>query len=91
MSKIYPCCIANAAGCACSCGMSDADVLRRELKIAHRLLREAREYIAKHPVPTVTEAAHGSIVDRIDAITEPRQASNTGVNGQPAAYPGEKP
>lgn len=81
MSKVYPCCIANAAGCACSCGMSDADVLRRELKAAHKLLREAREYIAKHTTPTVNEAHHGSIVDRIDAITAPRKASNTPLGG----------
>lgn len=40
------------------------------------VLVEARAYIARHTTPTVTEATHGSIVDRIDAITAPRQASN---------------
>jgi hypothetical protein len=50
------------------------------------LLRESREYIAKHTTPTVHEANHGSIVDRIDAITAPRQASNAeGSRAAPAA------
>jgi len=44
MSRVFPCCIANAAGCACACGMSEEAVLMRENKALAREIRYLRAY-----------------------------------------------
>lgn len=41
MSKTYPCCVANAAGAACACGMSDENVLLREIRKLSGAVKQA--------------------------------------------------